>query len=51
VQFGPGSIVMGAVTVGDDVLIGPGAVVVDDVPAGWRALALRTEVRAPALPG
>ena len=50
VQFGPGSIVMGAVTVGDDVLIGPGAVVVDHVPAGGRALAPRAEVRAPALP-
>ncbi len=48
VQFGPGSIVMGAVTIGDDALIGPGAVVVDDVPAGGRALAPRAEVRGAA---
>jgi serine O-acetyltransferase len=39
VQFGPGSIVMGAVEVGDDVRIGPGAVVISDVPAGSRVLA------------
>lgn len=47
VQFGPGSIVMGAVTVGDDVLIGPSAVVVDDVPAGSRVLAPAAVVRPP----
>lgn len=47
VQFGPGSIVMGAVHIGDDVLIGPGAVVVDDVPAGCRVLAPVATARPP----
>ena len=52
VQFGPGSIVMGAVTVGDDALIGPGAVVVEDVPAGGRARAPKAIVLpGPAEPG
>ena len=47
VQFGPGSIVMGAVQVGDDVLIGPSAVVVTDVPAGSRLLAPAAQTREP----
>ena len=47
VQFGPGSIVMGAVHVGDDVMIGPGAVVVRDVPAGSRVLAPLATCRPP----
>ena len=47
VQFGPGSIVMGAVHIGDDVLIGPGAVVVEDVPAGCRVLAPTATARPP----
>lgn len=47
VQFGPGSIVMGAVHVGDDVLIGPSAVVVTDVPAGSRVLAPAAQTRPP----
>lgn len=50
VQFGPGSIVMGAVHVGDDVLIGPSAVVVDDVPAGSRVLAPAAALRPPRSP-
>lgn len=50
VQFGPGSIVMGAVTVGDDVLIGPGAVVVEDVAAGSRVLAPTAVSRPPKSP-
>lgn len=47
VQFGPGSIVMGAVHVGNDVLIGPGAVVIDDVEPGSRVLAPVAETRPP----
>lgn len=47
VQFGPGSIVMGAVHVGDDVLIGPGAVVIDDVAPGSRVLAPVALTRPP----
>ncbi len=47
VQFGPGSIVMGAVAIGDDVLVGPNAVVISDVPAGSRVLAPVATVRPP----
>lgn len=47
VQFGPGSIAMGAITIGDDVLVGPGAVVVADVPASSRVLAPAAVVRPP----
>lgn len=50
VQFGPGSIVMGAVHVGDDVLIGPAAVVIADVAAGSRVLAPVAAIRRPKPP-
>jgi serine O-acetyltransferase len=36
VEFGAGAIILGSITVGDDVRIGPNAVVITDVPAGSR---------------
>lgn len=49
VHFGPGSIVMGAVTIGDGVRIGPGAVVVEDVPAGMRVVSAKAVIRDPGM--
>jgi serine O-acetyltransferase len=36
VEIGAGAVVLGSITVGDDVRIGPNAVVITDVPAGSR---------------
>ena len=36
VEFGAGAVILGSVTVGDDVRIGPNTVVITDVPAGSR---------------
>lgn len=36
VEFGAGAVILGAITIGDDVRIGPNAVVISDVPAGSR---------------
>lgn len=47
VQFGPGAMVLGDVTVGDDALIGPNALVIADVPRGARVVAPVGETRPP----
>lgn len=47
VQVGPGAVIMGGITVGDDTLIGPNAVVVGDVPGGSRVLAPAAASRQP----
>jgi len=39
VFVGAGAAIIGAITIGDDVVIGPNAVVTEDVPAGSRVLA------------
>jgi serine O-acetyltransferase len=36
VEFGAGAVILGSITVGDDVRIGPNAVVITDIPAGSR---------------
>jgi len=36
VEFGAGAVILGSITVGDDVRIGPNAVVITDLPAGSR---------------
>lgn len=55
VSFGPGSTVIGGVTVGDDAVVGPHALVLRNVPAGATAMAspartLRPAQQAPAQP-
>lgn len=47
VQVGPGASILGAVVVGDDVLVGPHALVVQDLPAGSRAVAPLARVLPP----
>lgn len=44
VQFGPGAQVIGGVTIGDGALIGAGAIVLDDVPAGAKAVSPKAKV-------
>lgn len=44
VQFGAGSMIVGKVTIGDDVRIGPNAVVSTDVPANSSVLAPRCKI-------
>jgi len=39
VEVGPGAVIMGAIVIGDDVRIGPNAVVTMDVPAGAAVMA------------
>ncbi|WP_216699444.1 serine O-acetyltransferase [Actinotalea ferrariae] len=45
VQLGPGATVMGGISVGDDTLIGPNALVIRDVPANSRVVAPVATVR------
>lgn len=45
VMVGAGAKILAGVTIGDDALIGIGAVVVDDVPAGARALGPKATIR------
>ena len=47
VDIGVGAVIIGGVTVGDDAVIGPNAVVVTDVPAGGRAFAPPARVTGP----
>lgn len=44
VQFGSGSQVLGGVTIGDGALIGAGAIVLDDVPAGAKAVSPKARI-------
>lgn len=44
VQFGPGSQVLGGVTIGDGALIGAGAIVLDDLPAGSKAVSPKARI-------
>ena len=46
VDIGCGAKIIGAVTVGDDAAIGANAVVLDDVPAGYIAVAPKAAIRA-----
>ncbi len=47
VDIGAGAVIIGGVTVGEDAIIGPNAVVSRDVPPGGRAFALPARVTGP----
>lgn len=47
VQVGPGASILGGVVIGDDVLVGPHALVIHDLPAGARAVAPVAQVHPP----
>lgn len=47
VQVGAGAKLLGAITIGDDAVIGANAVVVKDVPAGAVAVGIPAEIRLP----
>lgn len=47
VQLGSGAQILGPVHIGDDVIVGAGAIVLDDIPAGGRAVGQRARVILP----
>ena len=50
VDVGAGAKILGAVTIGDDAVIGANAVVLQDVPPGWLAVGVPARVRPPRSP-